>query len=319
MFVRCGRTLGVCGALVVSGPLVAWAAPPNGTSPQAEAASSDDELTKLRERGNTAMRSGRPADALDAYEGLYGKTHDPAMLYNMARAHQALTNYARAEDLLQQFKAEAPPQLLNKVTGVDRLLGELAARIHTLTVETVVEGAEVRIGGRVVGSTPLPRALRLNAGRADIEVRAEGFLPFRRSVELRGGETSTIEVVLARIDNSGIVFIRSRQAGAIVSIDGNTVGNVPLEMRLASGPHELRVTKEGFQPARSQVVVITGQRKEVDVDLAGTPSVLTRWWFWTGVGVVAAAGVGTYFALTTEKSAPIGSIPPGQVSLKLHY
>lgn len=282
----------------------------------ARADATADDVAALRERGNAAMRSGRPADALDAYERIYAATHDPAMLYNMARAHQALTSYAEASDLLVRFKAEAPPETLAKVSGLDRLVAELAARIHTLTLRCSVEGAEVRVGGKIVGTTPLAKPLRVNAGRTDLDVRAEGHAPFTRSLELAGGASSEIDVDLVRADRSGVLLVRSPQAGASVFVDGRPVGEVPVEIALTAGEHEVRVTRPGFQESRSRVLVVAGQRKETSIELASTPSVFTRWWFWGGVAVVAAGGVATYIALTTEKDAPVGSISPGQVSLR---
>lgn len=276
------------------------------------------DVAALRERGNTAMKSGRPADALAAYEAVYAATQDPAMLYNMARAQQALTNYAQAAELLARFKNDAPAELAAKVP-VDALLAELAARVHTLTLRCGTPGAEVRVNDKIVGTTPIVAPLRINGGQAAVEVRKEGFAPFRRRLDLRGGSASALDVNLVRLDRSGMLLIRSPQAGAGVSIDGRPVGQVPIELPLGPGEHEVLVTKDGFKPSKSRVVVVTGQRKETTIDLAGTPSLLTRWWFWTSVGVVVAGGVASYVALTTEKTPPNGSIAPGQASLGLRY
>jgi hypothetical protein len=265
------------------------------------------------------MQSGRPADALEAYERVYALTHDAAILYNMARAHQALTNYPRAEELLQRFKREAPKETLDKVPGVDRLLEEVAAHLHTLTIRSTVSGAEVRIDGRVVGKTPLDAPLRVNAGAVEIEVSAEGFEPFRRRVELAEGNTSTIAVELVRVVGPGVVHIRSPNVGAMVDVDGQPSGTTPLDLTLPAGTHELRVSKAGFVPWRSTVLVAAGQNKEINADLAAEPGLLSRWWFWTGVGAVVAGGVVTYAAVTTEKKPPTGSIPPGQVTIHSRY
>lgn len=284
----------------------------------AESTAQKADVAELRERGHAAMRSARPADALEAYQAVYAASHDPAMLYNMARAQQALTNYAQAVELLKRFKDEAPADLLAKVP-FENLLGEMEGRVHTLTIRCDVPGSEVRLNDRIVGSTPIRAPLRINSGPTDIEVRGEGFIPFKRRLDLRGGAASTIDVDLVRADRSGILMVRSPQAGAAVSIDGAPVGQVPLELPLNAGQHEVVVTKDGFKPSKSRVIVVTGQRKETSIDLAGTPGLLTRWWFWTSVGVVLAGGVASYIALTTEKDPPNGSIVPGQASLGLSY
>jgi len=214
------------------------------------------------------MNSGRPADALQAYERVYELTRNSAMLYNMACAQQALTNYSIAEDLLRRFKAEAPPEVQEKVKNVDQILQEVVARIHTLIVQCATVGADVRIGGKVFGTTPLDRPLRLNAGETHVDMRADGFAAFRRRVDLPGGSASTLDVELVRLDNSGVLLLRSPQAGAAVDVDGHPVGNVPIEVSLAAGPHDLFVRKSGFRDARSKVFVVAGERKETVIHRA---------------------------------------------------
>ena len=124
---------------------------------------------------------------------------------------------------------------------------------------------------------------------------------------------------LRRLDNRGTVLITSPQAGAAVAIDGKPLGNVPLELTLAAGSHDILLAKAGFSEAKSKVVIVAGERKEMRIELSATRSLLTRWWFWTGAAVVVAGGIATYVALTTEKSPPTGSIPPGQVATGLHF
>jgi hypothetical protein len=62
--------------------------------------------------------------------------------------------------------------------------------------------------------------------------------------------------------------------------------------------------------------VVLGERESrvVDVPLAIDKPLTRRWWFWTGLGVLAAGGaVAIGVAATTERGAPPGSIPPGKV------
>ena len=56
-----------------------------------------------------------------------------------------------------------------------------------------------------------------------------------------------------------------------------------------------------------------GEKKLVSLTLSKEASITGKWWFWTGIGVVVAAGALVTFALFQEKDAPRGDIPPGQV------
>jgi hypothetical protein len=56
-----------------------------------------------------------------------------------------------------------------------------------------------------------------------------------------------------------------------------------------------------------------GDRRELDIELRKAPGLLSRWWFWTGVGVVVAAGAATAIALTIERDAPPGTFGNGKL------
>src|SRR4051794_30216139 len=53
-------------------------------------------VAEIKKRGDTAMDSGRPADALAAYVEAYSLVKEPALLYNKGRALQALGEYPQA-------------------------------------------------------------------------------------------------------------------------------------------------------------------------------------------------------------------------------
>ena len=162
---RCDFLAGLAALTLLLAPSLTYADSPAASSragapSRATETEAETEAASLREQANAAMNSGRPADALHAYERVFELTHATAMLYNMARAQQALTNYPEAEDLLRRFKAEAPAAVLDKVKNIDTILEEVVARIHTLTIRVTVPGAEVRIGQRILGSTPFDKPLR---------------------------------------------------------------------------------------------------------------------------------------------------------------
>jgi hypothetical protein len=68
----------------------------------------------------------------------------------------------------------------------------------------------------------------------------------------------------------------------------------------------------GFLETSTTVVVALGQRRVVTVDLRRTAPITQKWWFWTGLGTVVAAGVVATYAAMTERPPGTGSIPPGR-------
>src|SRR5215469_9504772 len=111
-------------ALLVGALLVALASRP----------ASAQTATELKKQGDRAMDALRYDDALAAYRAAYNQSHEPALLYNEARASQALGDYAAAADLLEQFEAAAPPALRARVPDLEGLEREVRAKVTTLTL-----------------------------------------------------------------------------------------------------------------------------------------------------------------------------------------
>ena len=78
-----------------------------------------------------------------------------------------------------------------RLLAPERLLG-------SVTVLADIAGAEVRLDGRPIGKTPLPRAIeRVPLGKHRLEVVADGYSPFADDVEVRFQKTSRVLVTLA--------------------------------------------------------------------------------------------------------------------------
>jgi hypothetical protein len=102
--------------------------------------------------------------------------------------------------------------------------------------------------------------------------------------------------------------------GAAVALDGKPIGNVPTETPVDPGQHRIALRRDGYDPVETSIVVRAGENKDVSVPMSVHETITGKWWFWTGIGVVlAAGGVALAVALTTEKDADAGTIPPGTV------
>lgn len=135
-------------------------------------------------RGDKWMEAKRYLDAVKAYEESYALYADPALLYNRGRALQFLGRYPEALSLVEQFSRDAPPALLSRVPGLAELLTDLANHTTYLSLECETAGAKVLIDAREVGECPLRGPMRVTSGVSVVEVRAEGYLPFRREATL---------------------------------------------------------------------------------------------------------------------------------------
>lgn len=283
---------------------------------EAAAEEEPDEATLLKQRGDEALRTLRYAEALELYDRAYALSKSPALLYNQGRALQALRRFPDALEKLEAFRRDAPEELRARVPQLDELIAEVRGKVAVVTVTSNVKGAVVTLDQTRLGKAPI-RELRVNAGGATIEVTAEGYRPFRKQVKLSGNlKTTRIAAKLEKRDKSGVLVVRSVK-GARVVIDGKVAGNAPAEMRLQPGTHEVRVSRDGFEPETRSAVLKPTERKVITVRLEETPGITERWWFWAGVGTVVVGGAVLTYALLTERSPDEGDIPPGKVAAPL--
>jgi hypothetical protein len=268
-----------------------------------------------KRRGDEAMIALRYQEALTHYRRAYEATKSPALLYNMGRAYEGLGEFPKALDALEEFVEKAPPELKARVPKLDALVTDVRNRVATMIISSPVTGAEIRLGNKVVGTTrPGQTVFRVNAGPQMLTVTHPDFFPFERPVTLASAKIETVDVVLASRTAEALVRVTSPVSGAAVAIDGKPAGNVPTESPLEPGQHRIALSRSGYDPAETSVVVVAGEKKEVSVPMAVHETITSKWWFWTGVGaVLVVGGVVAYVAATTERDASAGTIAPGTV------
>lgn len=271
------------------------------------------DAADIKRRGDEAMDSGRPADALAAYSEAYALSKDPALLYNKGRALQALTEYPQALAELESFEKQAPPEMKARVPGLAKMIDELRARVTKLNIACDVDGAQVRLRDRTIGRCPMLEPVVVNAGKATLEVTADGYNPWQRGVDLAGGATANYDIHLVAKNSAGILVVTSSTPSAEVAIDGKPSGMAPLETTVPAGTHTVELRRDGYKPMKTSAVIGAGEKKQVDVTLESEPGILSKWWFWTGIGVVVAGTAAVLIAVNVEKEAESGTVPPGRV------
>jgi hypothetical protein len=92
-----------------------------------------------------------------------------------------------------------------------------------LRVTTTPAGADVYLGGRLLGRTPLD-SLRVRAGTAWLEIARDGYVGHGDSIRLAVDEAETLHVDL--VDRTGSLAIVSEPPGARILLDGRDTGEV---------------------------------------------------------------------------------------------
>jgi hypothetical protein len=273
----------------------------------------DDEATRLKKQGDQAMLDLHYEDALRAYDASYALRPNPALHYNRGRACEGLGRWSAALDAYEAFTRDAPEELRAKVPGLPEHVREVEKRVSTLTLDVATPGARVVLRDVVIGTAPIKDPLRVNAGKAKLEVSADGYVSVVKELDLPGGDALTVKIELEKKVTGGTLVVRC-DPPASVTVDGKVAGSSPLELHVEPGTHALTLSRDGYASRSTTVSVADGDRKETTLTLEAVSGITSKWWFWTGVGVVAVGGAVMTYSLLSSRDAGHGDIAPGRIS-----
>lgn len=259
----------------------------------------------LRQRGNTLVPSPLPSDAITALLDCFvvedlacarkvveRKSKTPQIVFARVDLADATTGMRDVTITAYWFETGADPVVVRRACAsctdaavralTDELMTSLAGKgrseVGQITLTTTPAGALVMIDGKAIGVTPLTHSLP--PGPHALTISSVGHADATRSVTITRGETSAVEVTLARASSPrGKIPIIALGLGGAMMLTGIVL--------YASSEKD------------------TGEKPEYrDTRALG----LTL-----GVVGLAAVGVGAYMLLRSEPSAegPTVAIVPG--------
>jgi TonB family protein len=127
----------------------------------------------------------------------------------------------------------------------------------------------VTVNGQSQGASPVEIA-GLALGDYEVRLDLKGYEPKTQKVTL-SAEAPREEMKLTLVRTaplSGTADILSTPFGATVRVDGAAVGQTPvLQHRLKPGPHQVEVTKEGYEAWTGSLSVEAGKKARLDAVL----------------------------------------------------
>lgn len=169
-----------------------------------------------------------------------------------------------------EFSAE---RFLTKVASLDVEGGHqrqsmtvtLTPNWAPVSLATDPPGAEIRVDGAVVGSTPM--TMELEAGERRIEVVLRGFNAWSERLNVVAATPQELPLVkLTPAD--GRLDLASTPSEAVVSVDGEFRGRTPLTLALSPGrKHVITLTKPGFESASRELSVQADSGRHLDIEL----------------------------------------------------
>jgi len=120
-----------------------------------------------------------------------------------------------------------------------------------LKVTTTPAGAQVMLGRRLLGDTPLNRSDLEPAKSAELTITKSGFEPVKIKIDLTAGQVTDINQPLRAGQRYGTIKLLFPEKGwADVYYKGANIGRAPGELRLPLGKQTLNLVNTGFTPPK---------------------------------------------------------------------
>ena len=173
--------------------------PPDGAATGDEP--DDPAVVEARNRfrqGVALARAGNCAGALAEFNASLALVPRANTLYNIAQCQEDLHRYDLAVDAYDRYLSVAPADDPDRA-AVEATVRTLRGLLGTITITSSVE-AEVWLDDRVVGRAP--GDVLVPGGRHVIELRAQGYVPEQREVEVAARSNVTLDVTLRELEEN---------------------------------------------------------------------------------------------------------------------
>ncbi|MBA7598847.1 hypothetical protein ES703_05872 [subsurface metagenome] len=165
-------------------------------------------------------------------------------------------------------------------------------------VNSTPKGAEIWLNGSNTGQLTDHLFERLAPGSYVVRLVLAGYKDWVDTVEVVGGQTTTIDANLSSA--TGNLQVNSTPTGAEIWLDGSNTGQLTNHLfeDVSPGSHIVKLTKEGYKDWIDTVEVVAGETTTIDatleeivveeVELAYDDGTPTGGYFWGEAGYVSA-------------------------------
>jgi hypothetical protein len=286
-----------------------------------EQAQSDAERARAHfTAGRKAFLEGEYALAIDELQAAYDLDPNPALVFNLARAHEEDFQLERALALFGQFVDKASGEAARKA-GEERL-ARVRDTAKKLELYGVVRGfpaggwVKVLLNGQPLEFDPELRFLMLPPGRQEFEFRYSGGLRMSVARLLHAGEIIDLRG-LAR--EHGLLEVSASPPTARVTLEGRELDRErPLTVK--AGRHLVVVEADGYQRSITEATVEPEKRAVVMVKMVSLVEIAARQgrvlpvvpvWIGGGSAVAGlASGIVLQVLAARERSRIMGGAGP---------
>jgi len=156
-----------------------------------------DEEDALIHRGIELRKQGNDRAALDEMQRAYAIKRAPRAAAQLGFTEQALGLWPDAEEHVHEALTATGDAWVRKYrTTIEAALATIRDHVGRVQIDGGEPGAQVTVNGRAVGSIPLRDSVPVNAGPVDVEMRASGYAPALKTVNVAAGELTRVSFTL---------------------------------------------------------------------------------------------------------------------------
>ena len=163
------------------------------------AQTSDEEAKLHYQQGVALFKEENYKMALAEFVKSYELKANWKLKLNIGICYYNLNRFVQAKQVLEEYITEGGSDLeADKQAKAEDLLDQVAKVIAEVKVEANVSGATVFIDDKEVATTPMDKAVTLEAGLYSLKVEADGYKPYEKDISLAGGDQKVLDISLVK-------------------------------------------------------------------------------------------------------------------------
>ena len=155
------------------------------------------EARERFQRGVRFYREGNDDAALAEFVRAQELAPNFRILYNLGQVQAERNDAVAALRFFNQYLLEGGALVSpERRSEVERTLLELQEKVAELQIDADAPGARLFVNDTFVAELPLPKPLTINAGKCNLRVERDGYIPVSRELVVASGELRVLSLVL---------------------------------------------------------------------------------------------------------------------------